>query len=247
MKGPSKLYITTSLIGISLSYISMVNGVLFSKNGEIVFYVIGVIFALLLPAVITDPRKNLRSNICCAGWWGLSILFLISYLQIAPIIAITCLIMTLFVGLLFVSTHCVILGWINNSRSNQDMVHIKTKRMLIVFYYISALFVFTALWAIKRSSFAIVVPAICLCTVMVTYLVYYWRWGILLQKNNRDFWIFRKGAFTAHSINDIREIRHIPMLGYFALDVRKHILFRFSLSMENSAAFWLAVRCKSTK
>ena len=120
MKGLSKLYITTSLIGISLFFISMVNSVLFFKNGKIVFYVIGVIFTLILPAVITDPRKNLRGSICCAGWWGLSILFLISYLQIAPIIAITCLVMSLFTGFLFVSIFRDIFRWINNSRKNQN-------------------------------------------------------------------------------------------------------------------------------
>lgn len=228
---PTELQVTTWALGTSVAYTICVNMAMYLKTQEVAYGVLSVIFAILLPVFVTDPRKNLRSLGYCCSMWVLTLLEAFAYCWVDMILALCCLGAIICISAIaFCVVHACKLPALFR-RKTKGYARIQNEAILTRVYY-SAYFTFCGVF-IKEKSMCLCVVMWLVAAALAMYIVYYWGWAAELSK--QAITIHRLGREHRFDLDKIRRVKRVPLLGYMAYGKNGRILFGLPPSGENCA------------
>lgn len=243
---PSKLQVTTWILGTEIAIISIAYTILFIVPPHTVdprdalFWFMGIIWALILPVFVTDHRVSLRGTSACVIWGVIAVAHAIFLLLlgivclVSVLIASWCVFCIYFkIGLpkLFVRSKC------------QLHIHVSNKYLAICVYYAIVLLVFFLIRPqhIGRWLF---LPMPFISLSLLIYVIYYWNW--ILRVDADQFSVSNFGKSHTYPYRDIHKDIYIPVFGHFLKNSNGKILCRYTGFMDNYYKLLLSLRKNST-
>lgn len=218
------------IIALNFMYLSAIFLVL-AFMCDCSFYLLSFIFAILTPIVFSDPRKELRGTEYCIMCSIVNIFITLATVLYSIQATIICWIVMAVV---------VIVALILNTIFKRLFLHRKTKGILIKntgiqfrLFYIIMFLVHAPLSVILGFGWGACMGMLFVIVLLLAYCIYYWGWH--LQFSNDECHICNFGWDRAYRSSDVSKVKAIPLIGFVALNSQKKVLFRFTLSMQNSA------------
>lgn len=238
----SKLWLTTWMLGTSIFFTTISCYVIFLVGMQFVAGILGMVFAYLLPAVVVDPRKELRGTMGCFSWWAIALFVTILYLKMDIILLSLCLLVSISVSILVLQIHMKAMESGIDLRRNKGSMRVRNSAIIIALYFAVASLLFAIAWYLVVGLELVVVILMVQSFASWCYVIYFWNWSIRIGGNSVTVVrFFQEREYTCDSIN---EIRKVPLGYYLAINEKKLVIFCFSMRMEQSSNLWIVVRSK---
>lgn len=242
MEYKSKIRLTTWILGTSILYTATLCYVIFLANVNYGAGVISMLFAYLLPAVVVDPRKELRSMIGCIAWWVIALFVTSLFLQMNLILLISCLLTTISVSTLVFQIYNMAVQTGLNFRRNKGNMRVGNSAICIACYLAMVSLLFAIAWYIVADAKLLVVILAFQSFTGWCYVIYCWNWSIRIDEKSITIVRFsQEREFVAENIHAIRKI---PFGYYLVINQKEQVVFGFSLRMERSSKLWMIIRSK---
>ena len=238
----SKRRCATYIIGTSMLYTSISCSVIFLTSVNCSAGAMGMLFAYLLPAVIEDPRKELRGTIGCISWWAIALYVTVFYSQMNIMLLTACFLASVFVSTLIFRIHNIAIKTGLNLRTNRGRMRVCNTAINIAFYLAGVSLLFAIAWFVVVDSKLLAAILAVQSFACWYYVLYFWNWSIRLEE--KSIIITRFSRKREYTVDDIYAIRNIPFGYYLAINQRKRVMFCFTMGMDQSSKLWMIVRPK---
>ncbi len=240
-----KLRSTTWILGTGILYATTTCYVIFLTELNYGAGITSMVFAYLLPSVVTDLRKELRGTIGCISWWAIALCVTILFSKLNLMLLTSCFLISASVSALTFQIHNKAVRTGLNLRKNKGKIRVSNSAVVIAFYFAVVSLLFSIAWYIAGGAELLVVILTGQSFTGWYYIFYYWNWSIVIDGN--DFAITRFFRKRSYASDDICIIRKMPFGYYLAFNKKKHVLFCFTMRMEHASELWMIIRTKLTR